>query len=202
MDSDSGPDSEEIDKMEQLDLIKKALEETRRLLEDIDVNGSLYSEFHEIFKLFCGKLIDDFDDDESVNWSQMSGPTTRVSIDQNEVLEILAIPQFVKYFRVALDDENFFEATIERLSDLATVQQYVDNGLPFDALINEMAQADFFIGCEMTDREPNSVMNAQLMIQILEYLQVIPSTERELNIVKDVNDLDEISVDESIRMGY
>lgn len=43
-------------------------------------------------------------------------------VDQNTVLEILAIPQFVKYFRVAIDDENFFEATIERLSDLATVQ--------------------------------------------------------------------------------
>ena len=119
--SDSDPDQEEIDKMEQLDLIKKALHETRRLLEEIDVNGSLYSEFHEIFNMFCGKLIDDFDDDESVNWSQMSGPSARVSINQNEVLEILAIPQFVNYFRVALDDENFFEATIERLSDLATV---------------------------------------------------------------------------------
>lgn len=67
--SDSEPDQEEIDKMEQLDLVKKALHETRRILEDIDPNGSLYAEFHEIFRMFCGKLIDDFDDDESVNWS-------------------------------------------------------------------------------------------------------------------------------------
>lgn len=188
--------------MEQLNLIKKALEDTRRILEDIDENGSLYHEFHEVFRMFCGKLIDDLDDDESVNWSQLSGTTARVSVNQNEVLEILAIPQFVKYFRVALDDENFFETTIEKLSDLATVQQYVDNGLPFDALINELAQADFFIGCEMTDREPNSVMCAQLMIHILEYCQVIPPTERELGIVKDVNDLDDIPIDESIRSGY
>ena len=73
--------------------------------------------------MFCGKLTDDLDDDESVNWSQTSGFTqSRVTVDQNEVLEILAIPQFVKYFRVAFDDENFFESTIERLSDLATVQ--------------------------------------------------------------------------------
>ena len=72
--------------------------------------------------MFCGKLTDDLDDDESVNWSQTSGYTSaKVSVDQNSVLEILAIPQFVKYFKVAYDDENFFESTIERLSDLATV---------------------------------------------------------------------------------
>ena len=54
----------------------------------------------------------------------------------------------------------------------------------------------------MTDKEPNSVMYAQMIIQILEYLQVIPPTERELDLFKDVNDLDEIPTDESIRMGY
>ena len=41
-----------------------------------------------------------------------------------------------------------------------------------------------------------------MLIQILEYLQVIPPTERELELFKDVNDLDEIPSDESIRMGY
>ena len=201
--SDSEPDSEELDKMEQLNLIKIALQQTRRILENIDPNGSLYAEFAEIFNMFCGKLTDDLDDDESVNWSQTSGYTSaKVSVSQNEVLEILAIPQFVKYFRVATDDENFFESTIERLSDLATVQQYVDNGLPFDALLNEMSQADFFIGCEMTDKEPNSVMYAQMMIQILEYLQIISPTERELDLFKDVNDLDEIPRDESVSTLY
>jgi len=81
-----------------------------------------------------------------------------VSVDQNNVLEILAIPQFVKYFKVANDDEFFFEDTVERLSDLATNQQYVDQGLPFDATLNELSQADFFLGCELTDKEPISVM--------------------------------------------
>ena len=76
------------------------------------------------------------------------------------MLEILAIPQFVKYFRVADRDEDFFELIIEKLSDLATIQQYVDQGLPFDALLNELSQADFWIGCELTDKEPVSVMQA------------------------------------------
>ena len=47
----------------------------------------------------------------------------------------------------------------------------------------------------MTDKEPESVMQAQLMMQILEYLQIIPPTERELDLFKDVNDLDEIPED-------
>ena len=103
----------------------------------------MYAEFFEIFNMFCGKLTDDLDDDmESVNWSQTSTHSrsaAKIQVDQSNVLEILAIPQFVKYFRVALSDEDFFESTIERLSDLATVQQYVDNGLPFDALLNELS---------------------------------------------------------------
>ena len=123
-------------------MIKNAVAETRRILENIDENGSMYAEFFEIFNMFCGKLTDDLDDDmESVNWSQtsMRSSQAKIQVDQSNVLEILAIPQFVKYFRVALSDEDFFEATIERLSVLATVQQYVDNGLPFDALLNELS---------------------------------------------------------------
>lgn len=118
------------------------------------------------------------------------------------MLEILAIPQFVKYFRVADDDEYFFEKTIERLSDLAMNQQYVDQGLPFDATLNELSQADFFIGCELTDKEPISVMQAQMVMQILEYLQVISPSERQLDIFYDVNDLDEISPGQAIEMGH
>lgn len=197
------PDTEEIDRMEQVDLVKKALQETRRILENIDDNGSMYAQFYDIFLRFCGKLTDDLDDDESVNWSQNSGFTTKqISVDQNNVLEILAIPQFVKYFKVASDDENFFEDTVERLSDLAMNQQYVDQGLPFDACLNELSQADFFLGCELTDKEPISVMQAQMTMQILEYLGLISPSERQMGIFKDVNDLDEIAADEAIEMGH
>ena len=203
--SNPEPDSEELDKVEQLEVVKNSLRETRRILENIDPNGSMYAQFYEIFRLFCGKLTEDLDDDddESVNWSQNSGFTTnKVSVDQNEVLEILAIPQFVKYFRIADADENFFESTIERLSDLAMNQVYVDQGLPFDACLNELSQADFFLGCELTDKEPISVMQAQTVMHILEYLQVISPSERQIGIFKDVNDLDEISPGEAIEMGH
>ena len=79
--SDSEPDTEDFDRMEQLDLIKKAVAETRRILENIDTNGSLYNEFYEIFQMFRGKIVEDLDDDESVNWSQASGFTQSVHVD-------------------------------------------------------------------------------------------------------------------------
>ena len=107
----------------------------------------------------------------------------------------MAIPQFVKYFRVANDDEAFFEETIETLAELTQVEEYVNNGLPFAALINELSQAGFLLGCELTDKEPHAVMNAQMMMHILEKIQVIDSSERRQNIYKDVNDLDEIPHD-------
>ena len=54
----------------------------------------------------------------------------------------------------------------------------------------------------MTDKEPTSVMYAQMMIQILEYLQIISPTERELDLFKDVNDLDDIPRDDSVSTLY
>ena len=41
--SDPEPDTEEIDRMQQLDLVKNALRETRKVLENIDPNGSMYA---------------------------------------------------------------------------------------------------------------------------------------------------------------
>ena len=117
-------------------------------------------------------------------------------------MEILSIPQFIRYFKVTKDDEMFFEYTIERLSEIAQVEEWVNNGIPFANLINVLIESDFLLGCELTDKEPHAVMNAQLVLQILEKIQVIDGSERELGIYKDVNDLDEIPQDESIRGDF
>jgi len=41
-----------------------------------------------------------------------------------------------------------------------------------------------------------------MVMQILEYLQLISPSERQMGIFKDVNDLDEIAADEAIEMGH
>ena len=202
--SDEDPEeSEEEDPMVYLDLVKSALFETRRILEDIDEHGQLFLQIWDIFNQFSGKLINVEDDNESISLSSQSEKTAlQKSQDQNKTLEILKIPQFIKYFRVSKEDEVFFEQTIEKLAELAQVEQYVNHGLPFAQLLNELSQAGFLLGCELTDKEPNAVMNAQLIIQILEKIQVIDQTERTLNLYKDVNDLDEIPQDAGIRSEY
>lgn len=61
------------------------------------------------------------------------------------------MPQFIKYFRVSYNDEGFFEETLEKLAELASVTEYVENGLPFENLLNELTQVNFLLGSELTD---------------------------------------------------
>jgi len=63
-------DSDDEDPMEYVELVKSALFNTRRILEDVDENGSLYVQLWTIFNMFCGKLMKDeenLDDDSSIS---------------------------------------------------------------------------------------------------------------------------------------
>ena len=82
------------------------------------------------------------------------------SVDLTGKMEVLNIPQFVKYFKVCNDDNEFFENFVLKLSELASIATYVSGGVTFEPLLNELAQLDFFISLELTDKEPNAVMNA------------------------------------------
>ena len=124
-DSQEDQDSDDEDPMEYLDLVKNSLWHTRRILEDIDENGSLYVQLWHIFNMFCGKLVNDpenlsVDDDSESNLSYTTKKTgAQLAADESKTLEILSIPQFIRYFKVAKEDEVFFEYTIERLSEIA-----------------------------------------------------------------------------------
>ena len=58
--------------------------------------------------------------------------------DDSKTLELTSIPRFLKFFRISLADEVFFEQTIERLSYLADEPKYVDNGVTFKVLLHEL----------------------------------------------------------------
>ena len=83
-----------------------------------------------------------------------------------------------------------------KLSELASIGKYVNDGLTFEPLLNEMAQLDFFISLELTDKEPNSVMNAQMMMQILCKVQIIDTLSISNSNFEDVNDLDSVPLGE------
>ena len=103
------PDSDDEDPMDYLDLVKGALFNTRRICEDIDENGSLYVQLWHIFNMFCGKLIDldpenlsAADDDISSMQSYTTKKTgAQLAADETKTLEILSIPQFIRYFKVS-----------------------------------------------------------------------------------------------------
>jgi hypothetical protein len=43
----------------------------------------------------------------------------------------------------------------------------VDNGVDFDQLLDELHNHGFLLGTEITEKEPTSVIQAQVMLQII-----------------------------------
>lgn len=110
-------------------------------------------------------------------------------------MDLLALPQFVNYFKVSIEDERFFDDFIDRISVLAEQEFYVDNGLSFKHLLVELHRNGFLVGCELTDKEPHAVMSAQWILYVLVRIQVITRRDRETaqHLFRDVNDLDQVS---------
>ena len=135
------------------------------------------------------------DSDNSV--SQISDFTiesgARLLEDESKTLELTSIPRFLRFFRVSRADEVFFEQTIERLSYLADDPKYVENGVTFKVLLQELNQCDFLIGCQMTEKEPNAVINGQIILQILKNIQIFDSNMIDNNeIYRDDDDIDDV----------
>ena len=123
----------------------------------------------KVFQIYGGKNSLNMDADSSV--SHMSELTiesgARLLEDDQKTLELTDIPRFIRFFRVSHADEIFFEQTIERLSYLTEDLKYVDHGVTFKVLLHELNQCDFFVGCQMTEKEPSAVINGQMILQIL-----------------------------------
>lgn len=162
-DQDFDPESEgDEDDGNYVDMVRCALKDTRRILGEITEGGTLWEQIYEIFNLFSGQL---GDEDEGLK---------DIILDKNELpsdgktrIELLALPKFVNYFKVASDDDEYLDNFIDRVSVLAEQEYYVDNGLAFDHLLEELHKYGFLLGTEITEKEPTSVIQAQVMLQIL-----------------------------------
>lgn len=171
-------------------MVRVALRETRSQLGTIDERAPLYNQIKDIFLMFCGdyggndELIDleNLSVSESGN-SRITGelPKKRkipaFSNFETKRMELLQLPQFVNYFSVARSDARFFDRFIDRVSVLAEQEYYVDNGLTFKHLLVELHRYGFLVGCELTDQEPNAVMNSNLMLHILHKIKLIDDLE-------------------------
>lgn len=103
--------------------------------------------------MFSGKL---GEEDEGVNEIQLD--KDEVKTDGKTRLELLALPKFVNYFKVGADDDDYFDNFIDRVSVLAEQEYYVDNGIDFELLLKELHNHGFLLGCEITEKEPTSVI--------------------------------------------
>lgn len=79
-------------------------------------------------------------------------------------IELLALPKFVNFFRVANDDDQYFDNFIDGISDLAEQEYYVDHGIDFDHLLTELHNYGFLVGTEITEKEPVAVIQAQVIL--------------------------------------
>ncbi len=91
------------------------------------------------------------------------------------------------------------------MSVLAEQEYYVDRGLSFEHLLTELHEYGFLVGCELTEKEPESVVQAQVIIQILLRLRVIDKMDLITNSLryKDANDLEELTnVDQDVQQSF
>ena len=150
-DSDEEEDRENIgNPVEYLGLVRKALFQTRKILEEHDADGHIIQQMGKVFQIYGGKNhMSSVNPDSS--YSQLSELSiesgARLLEDDSKTLELTSLPRFIRFFRVSHADEIFFEQTIERLSYLTEDPKYVDNGVSFKVLLHELNQCDFMIGC-------------------------------------------------------
>ena len=60
-------------------------------------------------------------------------------------MELIYIPQFIKYFKISLADNEYLDDCISRLAVLNEVESYVASGITFRHLISELHESNFFI---------------------------------------------------------
>lgn len=151
--------------------------------------------------MFSGNLTTDLDQSwhssmESDEEDEKLAINAKENKDNDKrTLHLLTLSQFIRYFSINRSEEHFFEDIITKLAVLTSIQHFCVNGLTFNELLQELQQANFFVALEITDKEPNSVMSAQMALQILLKIQLLHPTDFSVG-VKDVNDMDHIPQDE------
>lgn len=157
-DFDFDPDSEgDEDDGNYVDMTRTALKDSRRILGEITPNSPLFEMIHEIFNIFSGRLTEDDDDVANV---KLDGERD----DGKQRLELLSLPKFVNYFKVANADDEYLDNFIDRVSVLAEQEFYVDHGIDFNHLLRELHNYGFLLGCEITEKEPMACIQAQMML--------------------------------------
>jgi len=186
-DYDFDPDSEgDDDDGNYVDMVITAFKDTRRILGEVTPGSPLWEMIYEIFNIFSGKVGELEDEYGNVKPEDKK--------DEKARMELLSLPKFTNYFKITPDDDNYLDNFIDRVSVLAEQEFYVDHGIEFDHLISEFHTHGFLLGMAITEKEPTSTLQAQVMMQILQRLRLVEEKDLYNKTVhyKDVNDMDEL----------
>lgn len=135
-------------------MVRTAIKDTRRILGEVTPDSPLYMMIYEIFNIFSGRLGQEDDELDKYN---LLGEQNKVK-DNKHRMELLSLPTFVNYFKVAKDDDDYLDNFIDKISVLAEQEYYVDNGIDFDHLVRELHTHGFMLGIEITEKEPTSCL--------------------------------------------
>lgn len=100
---------------------------------------------------------------KSVN-KTLEGNGDGLNVDQTKSIELLNIPAFIQYFKVTDDDEDFFEEVIAQMASLGTNEDMLQKGVAFEEIMTWLVDTSFLLGAGLSDKEPESVLNAQFAI--------------------------------------
>lgn len=157
---------------------------------EIDEDGLIFAQLFEIFRIFTTPS-DEIDGDESFEsaHSKTFQSVRDGAQSSQRMMPLKDVPWFIKYFKVANDDDFYFDTCIQKMAAMADVESYVENGITFKHLLSELHECNFFISTQMTEVEPQSAFCAQICMLILERIGLVDETERSMGSYRDVNDL-------------
>lgn len=159
---------EDNDDGNYVDMVRTALKDTRRILGQVTEGSALWEQIHEVFTLFSGLR---GEEEEGLEQIKLGADDNVQNV--GKTMRLIELPKFVNYFRVTPSDDEYFDQFIDNVSVLAEQEYYVENGITFNLLLKELHEHGFLLGCELTELEPQAVVQAQVMLQILLRLRVI-----------------------------
>ena len=151
----SDDSDEDNDDGNYIDMVRTALKDTRRILGQVTEGSALWEQIHEVFTLFSGLK---GEDEQGLEQIRLGADDTAQNV--NKTMRLIELPKFVNYFRVTPSDDEYFDQFIDNVSVLAEQEYYVEYGITFDLLLKELHEHGFLLGCELTELEPQAVVQA------------------------------------------
>lgn len=140
-------------------LVTTAVWESKQILDTLHRDNYLFESLMKIYGIFVQKT---GDHDDNPNAEPVD-----VTVQLARKMPLTDIVHFMKYLKVCDDDDEFIDATANKLIILQEDDELVNEGISFQQLFQILIKVGFFQGFELTEKESLSVHSAQIIIDIV-----------------------------------